>query len=216
VGRWLWKLFLLRKKHWRWPRNRGGVVGGGRRRRHLEFALARWGLGSGVPFGILPQGTSTTSAASCYGIISRNRNAARLPGLIARSSPSTLGLLNDSLSRQCQLGLYPATLLETAEAYRQRFGRSRLVALCRHLVTCSKAAPATKVQIAYEGKQRTLRTRPLCRTNNALQLKTLGLDQEGRLSWLPNHLVAITSKPLQAHSSSIWCFGGGLLSRWRR
>ena len=53
-----------------------------------------------------------------------------------------VGLLNDRpFLVNASLGLYPQ-LLEDREAFKQKFGRSRLVALWSGLVTLMRAAPA--------------------------------------------------------------------------
>ena len=145
----------------------------------------------------------------CYGISQETEIAARCL-VDAKIQPVNVGLLNDKVFLvNASLGLYPQ-LLEDREAYKQRFGRSRLVALWSAMVTLFKAHRQLKVQIDYEGKQRTLRTPTIVVDNNALQLKHMGLDQTDELA--ANHLVAITSKPL----STFELYGlllRGLLSR---
>tara|TARA_R110002051_G_scaffold186292_1_gene255736 strand:+ start:122976 stop:123923 length:948 start_codon:yes stop_codon:yes gene_type:complete len=171
-------------------------------------AVSQVVLGSGVPFGILPQGTFNYFGR-CYGISQNTEIAARCL-VDAKIQPVNVGLLNDKVFLvNASLGLYPQ-LLEDREAYKQRFGRSRLVALWSALVTLFKAHRQLKVQIDYEGKQRALRTPTIVVDNNALQLKHMGLNETKELQH--NYLVALTSKPL----STLSLYGlllRGLMSR---
>ncbi|MFN3581871.1 MAG: diacylglycerol/lipid kinase family protein [Pseudomonas sp.] len=171
-------------------------------------AVAQQVLGKGVPFGILPQGTFNYFGR-CFGISQETEKA--LHSLLnARIRPVNVGLLNDRMFLvNASLGLYP-TLLEDREEFKQRFGRSRLVALWSAVVTLLRAHRQLRLQIEYEGKTRTLRTPTIVVDNNALQLKHMGLDQTDELA--RDHLVAITSKPL----STLGLYGvlvRGLLSR---
>lgn len=171
-------------------------------------AVSQVVLGSGIPFGILPQGTFNYFGRS-YGISQETEVAARCL-VDARIQPVNVGLLNDRVFLvNASLGLYPQ-LLEDREAYKQRFGRSRLVALWSALVSLFKAHRQLKVQIDYEGKQRVMRTPTIVVDNNALQLKHMGLKESDELQ--RNHLVALTSKPL----STLSLYGlllRGLMSR---
>lgn len=165
-------------------------------------AVSQVVLGSGVPFGILPQGTFNYFGRR-YGISQDTEIAARCL-VDAKIQPVNVGLLNDKVFLvNASLGLYPQ-LLEDREGYKQRYGRSRWVALWSAVVTLFKAHRQLNVQIDLDGmqgdgnqghsKQRTLRTPTIVVDNNALQLEHMGLDQTDELAH--NHLVAITSKPL--------------------
>ncbi|PKM05442.1 MAG: diacylglycerol kinase [Gammaproteobacteria bacterium HGW-Gammaproteobacteria-6] len=171
-------------------------------------AVSQVVLGSGVPFGILPQGTFNYFGRY-YGISQETEVAARCL-VDAKIQPVNVGLLNDKVFLvNASLGLYPQ-LLEDREAYKQRFGRSRGVALWSALVTLFKAHRQLKVQIDYEGKQRVLRTPTIVVDNNALQLEHMGLTESKALRH--DHLVALTSKPL----STLSLYGlllRGLMSR---
>lgn len=181
-------------------------------------AVSQVVLGSGVPFGILPQGTFNYFGRR-YGISQETGIAARCL-VDAKIQPVNVGLLNDKVFLvNASLGLYPQ-LLEDREAFKQRFGRNRMVALWAAIVTLFKAHQQLKVQIDIDDKQergshekdrqRTLRTPTIVVDNNALQLEHIGLDQTEELA--NNHLVAITSKPL----STLELYGlllRGLLSR---
>jgi diacylglycerol kinase family enzyme len=170
-------------------------------------AVSQVVLGSGVPFGILPQGTFNYFGRR-YGISQDTETAVRCL-VDAKIQPVNVGLLNDKVFLvNASLGLYPQ-LLEDREAFKQRFGRNRAVALWSAIVTLFKAHRQLTVQINYDsgqanggqgqgkqekGRQRTLRTPTIVVENNALQLEHMGLDQTDELAH--NHLVAITSKPL--------------------
>ncbi|WP_394240384.1 diacylglycerol/lipid kinase family protein [Halopseudomonas laoshanensis] len=173
-------------------------------------AVSQVVLGSGVPFGILPQGTFNYFGRA-YGISQETEIAARCL-VDARIQPVNVGLLNDKVFLvNASLGLYPQ-LLEDREAYKQRFGRSRLVALWSALATLFRAHRQLKVQIDHEGKREVLRTPTIVVDNNALQLKHMGLDRKPEVKHSNSHLVAITSKPL----STLNLYGillRGLLSR---
>ncbi|MDO8860802.1 diacylglycerol kinase family protein [Haliea sp. E1-2-M8] len=148
-------------------------------------------LGSGVPFGALPQGTFNYFGRS-FGIPQDTALAMR--GLLdAVIKPVNVGLVNDRVFLvNASLGLYPQ-LLEDREAFKQRFGRSRLVALGSALVTLLKAHRQLRVQIESDGETRQLRTPTIVVDNNALQLEHMGLQEPAELA--RHHLVAITSKP---------------------
>ena len=93
-------------------------------------------LGQGVPFGILPQGTFNYFGRR-YGISQETEVALRAAARQVR--PVQVGLLNDRpFLVNASLGLYPQ-LLEDREAFKQKFGRNRLVALWSGLVTLMRA-----------------------------------------------------------------------------
>ncbi len=149
-------------------------------------------LGTGVPFGVLPQGTSNYFAR-CEGI-PQDTDAATQWLIEAVIKPVNVGKLNGKIFLvNASLGLYPQ-LLEDREAFKQRFGRNRLVALGAALMTLLKAHRQLAVQIEYAGEIRTLRTPTIVVNNNALQLEHIGIDKGDELA--RNHLVAITSTPV--------------------
>ncbi|MFY1983787.1 diacylglycerol/lipid kinase family protein [Achromobacter xylosoxidans] len=154
-------------------------------------AVAGQVLGQGVPFGILPQGTFNYFGRR-YGI-SQDTEAA-LRGLLGGElRPVQVGLLNGRLFLvNASLGLYPQ-LLEDREAYKQRFGRSRLVALWSGLVTLMRAPRQLSLQLDYEGRVRDLRSPTLVVGNNRLQLEHIGIDP-AELD--RGHLVAMAARPV--------------------
>lgn len=154
-------------------------------------AVAGQVLGQGVPFGILPQGTFNYFGRR-YGI-SQDTEAA-LRGLLGGElRPVQVGLLNGRLFLvNASLGLYPQ-LLEDREAYKQRFGRSRLVALWSGLVTLMRAPRQLSLRLDYEGRVRDLRSPTLVVGNNRLQLEHIGIDP-AELD--RGHLVAMAARPV--------------------
>ncbi|HYG43921.1 MAG TPA: diacylglycerol kinase family protein [Bordetella sp.] len=155
-------------------------------------AVAQTVLGTGLPFGILPQGTFNYFGRT-YGIAQDTEAAARSL-VVAQPQPVQVGLLNGRVFLiNASLGLYPQ-LLEDREAYKQRYGRSRHVALWSALVTLARAHRQLAVQLEYEGKSRMLRTPTIVVGNNALQLEQVGIDEADELA--RGHLVAMGVRPV--------------------
>src|SRR5664279_5216579 len=107
-------------------RARGGVVvaagGDG-----TINAMAQATLGSGCSFGVLPLGTFNYFSRT-HGIPADTADATRLL-LTARAYPVQVGLVNERVFLiNASLGMYPE-LLEDREAFKKRFGRTRLVAI---------------------------------------------------------------------------------------
>ena len=154
-------------------------------------AVASQVLGQGVPFGILPQGTFNYFGRR-YGISQDTEPALR--GLLGGElRPVQVGLLNGRLFLvNASLGLYPQ-LLEDREAYKQRFGRSRLVALWSGLVTLLRAPRQLSLRLEYEGRVRDLRAPTLVVGNNRLQLEHIGIDPT---ELDHNRLVAMATRPV--------------------
>ena len=149
-------------------------------------------VGQGVAFGVLPQGTFNYFGRA-HGISQDTEQAVR-DLLDARVEPISLGRVNDRYFLvNASLGLYPR-LLEEREQYKQRYGRSRWVALYAALITLAKAHRQLHIQLDYAGKQQTMRTPTLVVCNNPLQLEQIGIDPA-----LPedrDHLIALASRPV--------------------
>lgn len=172
-------------------RSRGGMVvasgGDG-----TINAMAQATLGSGCPFGVLPQGTFNYFSRA-HGIPSDTSEAARLL-LTARAHPVQVGLVNDrAFLVNASLGLYPQ-LLENREAYKRQFGRSRLVSFWSGLVTLLREHRQLRLLIEDRGDTRDLRTPTLFVGNNRLQLEQLGIPESPLLE--QGLLVAITLRPV--------------------
>lgn len=171
-------------------------------------AVARVVLGSGVPFGILPQGTFNYFGR-CHGIPQDTEAALRCL-LDAKIRPVSVGMLNDNLFLiNASLGLYPR-LLQDRELFKRRYGRSRLVALWSALATLARAHRQLNVQLEYEGNIHTLRTPTIVVGNNRLQMEHIGIDD----AQAPEHdqLVLMTSRPVGT-LSLYWLLLRGLVSR---
>ena len=164
--------------------------------------------GQNVPFGVLPQGTFNYFGRA-HGISQDLEQAVR-DLLNARLEYVSLGLVNGRYFLvNASLGLYPR-LLEDREQFKQRFGRSRWVALYSALVTLARAHRQLDIQLDYAGQQRKLRTPTLVVCNNALQLEQIGIDPQ--LPENSDHLVALTSRPVGTGALYLLLLQG-LLSR---
>lgn len=172
-------------------RARGGVVvaagGDG-----TINTVAQATLGSGCPFGVLPQGTFNYFSRT-HGIPSDTAEATRCL-LTARAHPVQVGLANERVFLvNASMGLYPE-LLENREAYKQRFGRSRLVAFWSGLVTLLREHRQLRLRIEHRGATRDMRTPTLFVGNNRLQLEQIGIPQAPLLE--QGLLAAVTLRPV--------------------
>lgn len=168
-------------------------------------AVAQAVLGSGLPFGILPQGTFNYFGRT-YGIAQDTEIATRCL-LAAQPQSVQVGVVNGRVFLiNASLGLYPR-LLEDREAYKQRYGRSRLVAVGSALVTLARAHRQLTVHLEHEGQVRTLRTPTIVVGNNALQLEQIGIPEAAALR--EGQLVAMGTRPV-----GTWGLYGLLLRGW--
>ncbi|OWQ83058.1 diacylglycerol kinase [Roseateles aquatilis] len=132
-------------------------------------------LGSGCRFGVLPRGTFNYFART-HGIPSDLDGALRVL-LHESAAPVQVGLLNERVFIvNASLGLYPQ-LLEDREAWKQQFGRSRLVALGAGVATILRGHRSLRLTIELQGQPRRVRTPTLFVGNNALQLEQVGLPE---------------------------------------
>lgn len=132
-------------------------------------------LGSGCTFGVLPRGTFNYFART-HGIPSELDGGLQV--LLNESpEPVQVGLLNGRVFLvNASLGLYPQ-LLEDREAWKQQFGRSRLVALGAGLATILRGHRSLRLTIELQGQPRQVRTPTLFVGNNALQMEQVGLPE---------------------------------------
>ncbi len=155
-------------------------------------AVAQAVLPTGLPFGVLPQGTFNYFSRT-HGIPSDTEHATRAL-LRAQVRPVQVGLVNERVFLvNASVGLYPQ-LLEDREAYKQRYGRSRLVAFWAALVTLLHAHRPLRLRIGCQGVERDVRTPTLFVANNALQLERIGIAEAAALH--QGQLVAITLRPV--------------------
>lgn len=166
-------------------------------------AVAAATLGSGCPFGVLPQGTFNYFGRAHH-IPEDTAEATRLL-LSGTAWPVQVGLINDRVFLvNASLGLYPQ-LLEDREAYKAQFGRSRLVALGSALVTLLREHRQLKLRIDHASGTRVMRTPTLFVGNNPLQLQQIGLPEATQIEH--GQLAAVVLKPV----STLAMFG--LLAR---
>ena len=138
-------------------------------------AVAAAVLRSGCPFGVIPQGTFNYFGRA--NAIPQDARAAATALLGASISPVTVGEVNGRVFLvNASLGLYPQ-LLEDREAWKQQFGRSRLVAFASGLATIFQARGQLRLEIEIAGKTTLLRTPTLFIGNNHLQLSQVGIHE---------------------------------------
>ena len=132
-------------------------------------------LGSGCRFGVLPRGTFNYFART-HGIPPDLDGALRV--LLTEDAVHVrVGRLNDRIFLvNASLGLYPE-LLEEREAWKQQFGRSRLVALAAGIKTLLRGHRSLRLAVELGGQQRQVRTPTLFVGNNALQMEQVGVPQ---------------------------------------
>lgn len=155
-------------------------------------AVAQAALTSGCPFGVLPQGTFNYFSRS-HGLPLDTTEATRAV-LAGRIRPVHVGLLNDRVFLvNASLGLYPK-LLEEREAYKQQFGRRRLVALWAGVVTLLRGYRPLRLRLEHAGEVRVMRTSTVVVGNNPLQLQQLGLPEAHAVQ--QGQLAAMAVRPI--------------------
>lgn len=157
-------------------------------------AVASAVLRSGCPFGVLPQGTFNYFGRTHA--IPQDARAAATALLGASISPVTVGEVNGRVFLvNASLGLYPR-LLEDREAWKQQFGRSRLVAFASGLATIFQARGQLRLEIEMAGKITALRTPTLFIGNNHLQLAQVGIDAAHADAVNRGELAGIAVRPI--------------------
>lgn len=155
-------------------------------------AVVQQVLPTGLPFGVLPQGTFNYFGRT-HGITSEIEEAARAL-LTAGIQPVQVGLVNDRVFNvNASIGLYPE-VLQDREAFKRRFGRSRLVAHLSSLMTLLSEHRDWVITLASDTGTRTIVTPTLFVGNNALQLAQIGIPEAPELH--DGHLVGIHVKPV--------------------
>jgi diacylglycerol kinase family enzyme len=157
-------------------------------------AVAQAVLGSGRPMGVLPQGTFNYFGR-VHGIPADAREATRVL-LRARAKPIRVGLMNERVFLvNASVGLYPG-LLQDREAWKRRYGRSRLVALAAAAVTVARGYRPLRLVLATADGALPVRTPTLFVGNNPLQLDRLGLPVDESIG--DGRLAAIVAPPVGA------------------
>lgn len=157
-------------------------------------AVANAVLGSGCPFGVLPQGTFNYFGRD-NAISQDSGKAARvlLSGLI---SPVQAGKVNGRLFLvNASVGLYPQ-ILEDREAWKQQLGRSRFVAFLAGMATLLQSRRQLQLRIESAGQAASLRTPTLFVGNNRLQLTRAGIDAQHAEAVAQGQLAAVAVRPI--------------------
>ena len=127
----------------------------------------------GCVMGVIPQGTFNYFART-HGIPADPAQAAQML-FQCKALPVQVATINDLVFLvNASLGLYPQ-LLEDREAYKARFGRSRLVAMGAGFITLLRAHRQLRLRIELGSVVREVRTPTLFVGNNRLQLEQVGV-----------------------------------------
>lgn len=160
-------------------------------------AVASAVLGSGCPFGVLPQGTFNYFGR--VHAIPQDARAAASALLGASIARVQVGQVNERVFLvNASVGLYPK-LLENREAWKQQFGRSRLVAFVSGIATLFQARKQLELQTDAEGNTdvpRTIRTPTLFVGNNHLQLARVGIQDDDADAVERGKLTGIAVRPI--------------------
>lgn len=133
---------------------------------------------AGCAMGVVAHGTFNYFART-HGLPVDPADAVRVL-LHSRPRPVQVGAVNDRVFLvNASLGLYPE-LLEDREAYKARFGRSRVVAIGAAFVTLLRAQRSLRIRMERHGSVRKVRTLTLFVGNNRLQLDQIGFTRDAR------------------------------------
>jgi diacylglycerol kinase family enzyme len=157
-------------------------------------AVAQAAHVQGCALGVLPQGTFNYFART-HGIPADALLALQTL-LTCEPVPVQVGLINDHVFLvNASLGLYPE-LLQDREAFKTRFGRSRLVAFGSALFTMLGVHRILRLRIERGVDKRNISTNTLFIGNNRLQLEQVGLAQASALD--QGCLAAVMLRPIGA------------------
>jgi diacylglycerol kinase family enzyme len=161
-------------------------------------AVAQATLGSGLAFGVLPQGTFNYFSRT-HGIPVGTAEALEVL-LTEQPRAAQVGLVNDrAFLVNASMGLY-AELLEDRESYKARYGRSRWIAFFAGLLTVMRGHRHWNLRMAWRGQERDLRTPTLFIGNNPLQLLQVGIEhadapENGQLAAVALKPVSVLAMP---------------------
>ena len=161
-------------------------------------AVAQATLGSGLAFGVLPQGTFNYFSRT-HGIPVDTAEALEVL-LTEQPRAAQVGLVNDrAFLVNASMGLY-AELLEDRESYKARYGRSRWIAFFAGLLTVMRGHRHWNLRMAWRGQERDLRTPTLFIGNNPLQLLQVGIEhadapENGQLAAVALKPVSVLAMP---------------------
>ncbi|HWL30423.1 MAG TPA: diacylglycerol kinase family protein [Burkholderiaceae bacterium] len=171
-------------------------------------AVATAALASNCLFGAIPQGTFNYFGRT-HGI-PEDTEAALKDLLEGEPRPVQVGLVNDRVFLvNASVGFYPE-LLEEREEFKQRYGRSRLVALWSALVTALGDHRYLDMALEQDGRRVHLRTTTLFIGNNRLQLEQVGMPQAESVK--QGQLAAIAVKPVRTRAM-LWLAARGALGK---
>lgn len=157
-------------------------------------AVANAVLGSGCPFGVLPQGTFNYFGRD--NAIAQDTRKAVQALLQAHISPVQTGLVNGRVFLvNASLGLYPQ-ILEDREVWKSQLGRSRLVALFSGIASLLQSRRQLRLSIESDGQSDSLRTPTLFVGNNRLQLVQAGIDVQQTDALSKGLLAGIAVRPI--------------------
>jgi diacylglycerol kinase family enzyme len=169
-------------------------------------AVAQAAHAEGCIMGLVPQGTFNYFART-HGIPADAADATKAL-LSSVPVPVQVGLINDRVFLvNASLGLYPE-MLQDREAYKARFGRSRLVALVSTLGTVLGKHRQLRLRIELGANTRELTTPTLFVGNNRLQLEQVGLEEAPALD--EGCIAAVMLRPIGAFSMLWLLFRGAM------
>ena len=155
-------------------------------------AVAQAAYVENCPLGVVPQGTFNYFART-HGIPTDAAGAVQAL-LNAAPVPVQVGLINDQVFLvNASVGLYPE-LLQDREAYKARFGRSRVVAFAAALATLLARHRQLQLHIERSSGARDVKTPTLFVGNNRLQLEQVGLREAPSLN--DGCIAAVMLRPI--------------------
>lgn len=171
-------------------------------------AVANTVLGSGCLFGAIPQGTFNYFGRT-HGI-PEDINASLQDLLHGDAVPVQVGQVNQHVFLvNASVGLYPS-LLEDREAFKQKYGRSRLVAMWAAIATVFSRRRQLHMTLEQDGKRVSMRITTLFIGNNRLQLEQVGMPQATAV--VHGQLAAIAVRPV-GKLAMLWLGACGALGR---
>lgn len=169
-------------------------------------SVAQAAHAEGCAMGVLPQGTFNYFART-HGIPTDAADAAQAL-LRFMPAPVQVGLINDRVFLvNASLGLYPE-LLQDREAYKARFGRSRLVAIGSTFVTLLAKHRQMRLSIELGASARDVTTLTLFVGNNRLQLEQVGLQEAHALD--EGCIAAVMLRPIGMFKMLLLLFRGAI------
>ena len=171
-------------------------------------AVAQAAYVENCPLGVVPQGTFNYFART-HGIPA-DVAAATQALLHSAPVPVQVGMINEHIFLvNASLGLYPE-LLQDREAYKARFGRSRVVAFAAALATLLARHRQLQLHIERSSGARDVKTPTLFVGNNRLQLEQVGLPEAPALD--DGCIAAVMLRPIGS-LAMLWLLLRGAFGR---